>query len=196
MPPGIAAATGPAAAHGSFAGGGGFYAGAAHPFQAFEHLLLLLGFGLLLGIGNGLPRAAVGALAAALAGGLALAATGIAWPPAVLAILGLGLALGLLLALGRPLPVAVLVLLGLVSGLLVGLDTGAPVAEAPGLAAALAPYAGVLAAVLLIALDAAALSLSLHRPALLIGRRIFGSWLAAIAVMILAFLLKSGVWAR
>ena len=39
----------PAQAHGTLAGGGGFYAGAAHPFLAVEHLLLLLAGGMLLG---------------------------------------------------------------------------------------------------------------------------------------------------
>ena len=55
--------------------GGGFYAGALHPFFAWQHLLLLLGMGLLLG-GQSRPSRAPLPLAVGLAAGLALGTTG------------------------------------------------------------------------------------------------------------------------
>lgn len=184
----------PAQAHGTLAGGGGFYAGAAHPFLAVEHLLLLLAAGMLLGRarrdqGPRAARAPLWGLAAGLAAGLLVGATGV--QPRWLAELALALAMlaGGALAAGtlRP-PQAVALAAGLVAGLVVGLDTGVP-AQAGGIAA-LAPYAGVFAGVFLIVLNMMALGSVAVRPPFTIALRIAGSWIAAVALMVLALQLR------
>ena len=177
----------PASAHGALPGGGGFYAGLAHPFLAIPHLLLLLALGLLLGRRPmPVPRLPLIALAAGLAAGLALGRD--EFLPLLLpsAIVGLGLVMALWLAAAFDAPVGLLTALALATGLGVGLDTGVP-PQAAGWLAAAAPYMGVAAAVALVVLDAAALSTAVNRPPLAISLRVAGSWLAAMLLIILAF---------
>jgi urease accessory protein len=163
-------------------------AGALHPFAAVEHLILLLGLGLLAGR---LPREgrgrAVALLLAGLLAGLAATVTGRAGllptGTAAAAVLGLALLAGLLLALGPVLPTAVASGMALAAGLAVGADT-----EVGGAAAlaVLAAAAGVVGGAALIVLGAAALSARATRPPLPVARRVAGSWIAAIALLLLA----------
>jgi urease accessory protein len=186
----LSLSAGPAAAHGGLPGGGGFLSGALHPFAAVEHLVLLLALGLLAGL---LPRErrprALALLLAGLLAGLAATVTGRAGllPAGTVAaaILALALIGGLLLALDPALPAAAVPGVALAAGLAVGADT-----EVGG-ASALAAAAGVVVGAFLIVLDAAALSAWATRPPLPIARRVAGSWIAAIAIMLLALAISS-----
>ena len=191
----LALAAGPAAAHGGLPGGSGFLAGALHPLVAIEHLILLLGLGLLSGQ---LPQArrslGFAAVGLGVLGGLAASGLGEWSAPTVVpsAILGLGVLTGLLVALAASRVPAALVppLAGLV-GVAVALDTDIPRGPDGGAGALVAPVAGVLTGVYLIVLDAAALaSFAAARPPLPIAVRIAGSWIAAIALMLFAFSLS------
>jgi len=182
----LSLAAGPAAAHGGLAGGAGFLSGALHPFVATEHLVLLLGLGLLSGQlppeRRGLGFAAVGlGLLAGLAAGRA---TGLPAGVIAVAILASACLLGGLVALApRPLGWAVAPVLAALAGLGVGLDTDL---AAPGAPASLGRAAGVVAGAYLIVLDAAALAAWAARPLFAIGVRVAGSWIAAIAFLLLA----------
>lgn len=182
----VALAT-PAHAHGTLPGGGGFYAGLAHPFLAWEHLLLLVALGLLLGRHpRGSARIALLALALALAAGLAFG-TARAWPEAAGAVLIATLVAGAAIATAMPVPPLAATALAAACGLAIGLDTGVPVPQG---GVAFAPYAGVLVGVFLIALDTMALASVAHRPPGPIAVRIAGSWIVAVAAMLLALQLQ------
>ncbi len=100
----------PAFAHGGV--GHGFAAGLVHPFSGADHLLALLGLGLWLGLsGVRHAPAAIGAFIAALAGGIALGASGIHVPMVEPGILSSVLVLGLLAATATRLPAAAVILL-------------------------------------------------------------------------------------
>lgn len=175
---------GPAAAHGSLPGGSGFLAGALHPFIAVEHLLLLVSLGLLSGRlppqrrSSGFASVGLGLLA-----GLALGEPGLAGSVAPSAILLLALAGGLLLAFALSLPGVVPVLAAL-AGLAVGVDTDVARAVAP------APAMGVIVGAYLIVLNAAALSALAKGPPSAVAVRVAGSWIAAVALMLLALALS------
>jgi hydrogenase/urease accessory protein HupE len=168
----------PAAAHGTLPGGGGFYAGAAHPFLAADHLLLLIGLGVLMG--RTAARAALIPLIAALVAGFAAATLHLG--PLQPAILILALVTGGLLSAAIPVSPAMLGLIAAAAGLLVGADTDG--------ATAILAYAGVIIAACLIVLNSMALA-HLGAPRLNgVPLRVAGSWIAAAAILILAFLLR------
>jgi urease accessory protein len=184
-----ALAAAPASAHGTVTGGG-FYAAALHPVVAWEHFLLLLGTGLLLGRSQVSARLPLICLAAGLAAGLALAAARPPGPATPLLVPGGAAIVGAALAAAMPVPARVIAILAAVCGFVVGLDTDVPFpTEGAGLAACY-PYAGVLVGVSLIALDAAALASVARRPPYTIAVRVGGSWIAATAVMVLALQLR------
>ena len=176
----------PAGAHGTLAGGGGFYAGAMHPFLAWEHLLLLIGLGLLLGRKRPVDRWPLVFLAVGLASGLVMGFGGVVWSGTAIAVLVGGVAAGLCLALAVPLPRAAGAGAGMAIGLAVGVDTGVPVD--PGTVPAAVWYAsgGLFVAVFLIVLNAMALANAAGtRYAIVL--RVAGSWIAAATLMVLAF---------
>lgn len=178
-----------AAAHGGLPGGGGFYSGAAHPFLAIEQFMGLLALGLLLGGGAG-SRLPLLFLAATLCAGLA---AGLGYSGAEPLMLGLALVLGGLLAVGQPVPVWGMSLAAVLTGWIVGTDTDVPAPASTSLAESVAPFAGVVVGVFLIVLNAAALSSAAKGPAAGIALRIVGSWIAAIALMVLALELRGKV---
>lgn len=181
-------APGSAAAHGGLPGGGGLYSGAAHPFLALEQFLALLSLGLLMGQTTGTHvRLPILFLAAGLGVGLA---AGVVLDHASLTMLGLALVFGGLLAAARPLPVMAMAVCAAVAGWVAGSDTDVPAPASPDIVAAYAPFAGVFVGVFLICLNAAALSSVARRPVARIAIRVAGSWVAAIAVMVLALRLR------
>ncbi len=98
----------PALAHGAAGAGGGFVAGAAHPIGGLDHILAMVAVGLLAAQMGGralwsVPAAFVGAM---LVGGL-LALGGSGMPMVEQGIVGSVLILGLVIAIGRRLPVGV-----------------------------------------------------------------------------------------
>ncbi len=173
----------PAAAHGTLPGGGGFAAAFAHPFVAGEHLLLLVGLGALLGR-TGARRPLLGLLAG-LAGGFGL--TLLQLGPLQPAILMLALVIGGVLAAAIPVSGMATIGVALVAGLLIGADTD-------GSTAAIA-YAGVTAAVCLIVLNTMALARLGATGLNGVPLRVAGSWIAAAAILVLAFVVRESLGA-
>ena len=175
-----------ASAHGSLAGGGGFYAGLEHPFLAWEHTILLIGLGLVLGgVGRFAARLPLWSLLVGLGLGLAFAPLpGLAGAGPAVLLLAVGT--GAALVLGLRLPVAVLAVLALCCGAAVGLDTGVPPPPNMTAVEVYAPYLGVVVGVCLIVLNAMAVASVAVRPPFTIAVRMAGSWIIAIALMVLA----------
>jgi urease accessory protein len=172
----------PAAAHGTLPGGGGFYAGAMHPFLAGDHLILLFGLGLALGK-HGERRALIGLLVALIAGFWATTLTLGTMQPAVLA---LALAIGCALAAGLKTTRTIAVGGAVIAGFLVGADT-----DGPSGANAIIAYAGVTLGVFLIVLNAMALAHLGARKLNGVPLRVAGSWIAAAAMLVLAFVART-----
>jgi urease accessory protein len=188
----VAALAAPADAHGTLPGGGGFYAGALHPFLAWEHFLLLLALGALLGRQPHRPgQAALIGLAVALGTGLALGGAGVALP-AGSGILAAAALTGAALAAGLPVPGPALALLAAGCGLAIGVDSGVPQPAGAAAATVYAPYAGVFVGVFLIALNAMTLASVACRSPYTIAVRVAGSWITAAAVMVLALHFRAG----
>ncbi len=179
-----------AVAHGALAGGGGFYAGLAHPFLAWEHTILLIGLGLLLG---GLERVKARlpliGLLIGLGSGLAFGPT-LALAGSATIVLLLAILTGAALALALRLPVALLAVLALCTGNAIGLDTGVPPPPSAAAIELYAPYVGVIVGAFLIVLNAMALASVATRPVFAIAVRMAGSWIIAIALMVLALHLR------
>ena len=170
---------GPAAAHGTLPGGGGFYSGALHPLVALEHLLALLATGFLLGRDR--QRRPLWALGLGLGVGLWLGPVVAATSVVLLALtLGVGAALALQVRLPEWAGAAAL----LAVGLAVGSDTDLP-QSAPAMAAL-----GVCAGVFLITLNAFALAAALAGSWAALVLRVAGAWMLAAALMVLALHLR------
>jgi len=165
-------------------GGGSFYAGAAHPFVAFEHLLALLALGLLVGK---LGERQIGLAALALLSGLlagALSQTQFAISGST-ALLGLALIFGVTLAAVPPIPAGVFIAVSALAGGLVGADTDVlATGDAPLTTRALAAT-GLMIGAQIIMLNAAALSRIMVQRGWGIVPRVAGSWIGAIAVLLL-----------
>lgn len=186
----------PAHAHGALPGTGGFYAGALHPFLAWEHLLMLIGVGLLLGQQpRRAMRAPLACLGLALGVGLAIGTSAPAAPAVSLVILAAATTAGAALALALALPVMAAAAAAAVSGLSTGLDTDVPVLADSAFVATYAPHFGVFVGVFLIVLNAMALASAARRPPYTIAVRVAGSWIAASAVMVLALHFRLGAGA-
>lgn len=106
------------------------------------------------------------------------------------AVLLLSVLTGLALVLAMRLPVVVLSLLALCTGAAVGLDTGVPPPPNMTAVETYAPYFGVIVGVYLIVLNAMAIASVATRPPYTIAVRMAGSWIIAIAVMVLALHLR------
>ena len=168
---------GPAAAHGTLPGGHGFAAGFAHPFVATEHLLALLALGILIGRQN-TRRPLAGLLAGLIAGfGVGLLALGTLQPLILLSAMVTSSVLAANLRLSDPIVTGGAVIVGLTVG-----------ADTDGLTMIAA--AGTVTGVFAIVLNAMAAA-QFAAPRLNgIPLRIAGSWIAAAALLILAFLLR------
>jgi len=158
----------------------GFLAGLTHPLTVTTHAVALLGLGLM--IGQQLHRrVTLAAFALGLFAGLAALATGVGETPAQIVIL-LGAA-GLGAASGRPVRELLGAPLALIVGAAVGLDsppqaTSIPTANAALVGTALAGFVTVA----LITADSARLREGWRH----IGVRVFGSWIAVSAILVLA----------
>jgi urease accessory protein len=178
-------AASPAGAHGTLPGGGGFYAGLAHPFLAIDHLLVLIATGL--AVAQGGQRHALAVLTLGLLAGLVLARLGLGVASLQPIILILALVIATALAVARPLPRAVLPVLASAAGLGIGMDTDVPFVTIPqGLIAC----GGVVIGVLVIVLNAMVLGSTGQRLFDGLPLRIAGSWIMAASIMVLAFMLR------
>ncbi|MCP5371396.1 MAG: hypothetical protein H6907_06635 [Hyphomicrobiales bacterium] len=188
-------APGAAWAHGAVPGAAGFGVGLLHPLTAPAPVLALVALGLVLGQGRpaGLARA-WGAFA--LGDGLGLV---LAWAlaadhpptqiPAQVPLALVALAAGLAVAPRRgPLPGAAVAALAAAAGGLAGLAT-APDPGGPAVAAWITlagAFAGANLALFYLAAGTGWLRRRLPRPAAAVGLRVAGSWVAAIAVLVVA----------
>ncbi|WP_054006532.1 HupE/UreJ family protein [Cypionkella psychrotolerans] len=179
-----------AAAHGTLAGGGGFYAGIEHPFLAWEHTILLIGLGLLLGrLGRMRARLPLCGLLIGLGAGL-IFGPALGFPGSGVSILLLAMLAGAIVVLMLPVPMLLLAVLMLMGGVAVGLDTGVPPPPDMTAIELYAPYLGVVVGVFLIVLNVMALASLATRPPYTIAVRMVGSWIIAIAMMVLALHLR------
>jgi urease accessory protein len=162
----------------------GFAAGFVHPLLAPAHLLSLIGLGLL--AGGAVGRATiiiVAAFALSLAGGLGAIAWGAGETPANGVLFLAAGVCGAIAALGLPAPTWLAVPVALVIGCAVGLDSPP---DAISLREAVWTLIGtgcgaVAALVLMMGIVAV-----IRRAEWVIALRVAGSWLAAIAMLVLA----------
>lgn len=175
-------------AHGGLPGASGFYSGAAHPFLAVEHFLILAVLGLMIGA-HTLPclRAPLAVLALGLAGGLV---RGLDPATAHMILLGLTLLTGILVAAAVQLPAAARAILAGAIGWAVGTDTDVPRTAGLDVFEGAASYTGVFVGVFLICLNAVALASLARGPVPRIAVRMAGSSAAVIALMVLAIKLR------
>lgn len=176
-------------AHVSIEGWSDLGNGAIHPFFNPAQLLVIIGLALL--IGRQVPfRAKWPLIGAAISSAIGLALTlgtfSLPYPTPV--ITGIALCLGMLIALAWEVPEKLALLLAIIAGLALGLDSGR---ESGGLWPIGQSLLGTFASVnfLLLYLSFAS-SNATGRPWAVTGIRILGSWLVAIALMVLAFALK------
>jgi hydrogenase/urease accessory protein HupE len=173
----------PALAHPPPLGVRGFWGGVLHPVFVTDHVVGILALGLLIGGQERWGFMPAAAYAVALTAGLAAMTTGIVPRFANEAVLGTAVAAGLLVALARPLPRLLGVLLAVVLGAAIALDSPP---EVPSVSEANLTLLGTAigAAVFLIAVSQAARQAQARWAK--IGTRILGSWIAAAAVLALA----------
>jgi urease accessory protein len=179
----LAVAT-PAHAHDAVRGIGGFQGGLLHPFLVPAHALALVSLGLMMS--RAAPRHRAGLLAVfagSLVVGVILIVAAFAVFYAAYAVLGVAAVAGLLVAVGRPLPALASGPLTAISGLAIELDSVPQ--EISMLATFLALVGTLIGAVLIVAV-VAELAARLRRDWQRIGVRVVGSWIAAVAILVLA----------
>lgn len=153
--------------------------------MSVDHLISLLAIGLLLSQRD--LRAGLGLLMAGIAAGVALPFAGVTFFAAAMPMLAIAIVAGGSLAMARHLPAAFSLLVSLFVGLSVGLQTDVPM-DTPLIATP--PGAGVIVAAFLIAAYAMAIGTALRTRWQGIPLGVVGSWIAAIAIMMLAFLVR------
>ncbi len=174
-------------AHSPIQGIGNFYNGLLHPVLVPAHLLLLMAFGLFLGQ-QGLKRIelALGIFAAATIVGLVLAWFSIGAGIENL-VLVLSAAVGLLVAISLQMALLWCVILALLAGLLLGIDSAQQELSGQD---RLASLFGSGVAIYFLALYPMALADYFKRKAWQkIAIRIVGSWIAASSLLVLALAL-------
>jgi urease accessory protein len=163
-------------------GAGALASGSINPLLAPAHIVALIGLGLLAGRG-GAPSAIIAAFALGLAGGLGAIAWGAGEMPAADVLLAVAALCGLIAAIGVAAPAWLAAPLGLVSGAAFGLDSPP---ETIALREAVLMLVGTAVggvAVLAAMAFAGCLVARLWRG---IALRVAGSWIAAIAILVLA----------
>jgi urease accessory protein len=172
----------PVLAHPPPLGYGGFWGGVLHPMYVTNHMIGIFALGLLIGGQEPWGWIPAAAFVTALAAGLVAMTTGIVPRYADVAMLGTTIAAGLLVALARPLPRLIGVLLAAVLGVSIALDSPPEVlsvSEANWMLLGTAIGATLMLMILTVPLP------QFPRWAR-IGVRIAGSWLAASAILALA----------
>lgn len=183
------AAPGSAHAHSAVKGLGSFYQGLLHPFLLPAHLLILVGLGLYLGQRPPLPvRLILAWFLPLTVAALTIATLGAVPELSTALLFGIALVIGLLVAAARELPREALYAVTAAGALAVGMDSGLPAGSLTStLVMGLGNVIGIVGCVLNIAFYA-----SLCKPRWLqIGIRVVGSWIAAVAVLAIAFALRT-----
>ncbi|MBX9826024.1 MAG: HupE/UreJ family protein [Xanthobacteraceae bacterium] len=173
----------PALAHPPPLGVRGFWGGVLHPVFVTDHVVGILGLGLLIGGQERWGWLPPAACVAALGAGLAAMTAGIVPRFANEAVLGTAVVAGLLAALARPLPQVLGAVLALVLGLAVALDSPPEVLSVSE-ANLMLIGTGIGAASFLIVVALASRQAQARWAR--IGVRILGSWIAAAAILALA----------
>lgn len=174
----------PALAHPPPLGVRGFWGGVLHPVFVTDHVAGILVLGLLIGAQARWGCLPLVAYAAALGAGLAAMTTGIVPRFANEAVLGTAVVAGLLVALARPLPQALGPVLAIVLGVAVALDSPPEVLSVSE-ANRMLIGTGIGASAFLIVVALATRRAQVRWAS--IGARILGSWIAAAAILALAF---------
>lgn len=179
-----------AQAHTTFPGLGEFASGLLHPLTTPLHLLVLLALGLWLGQYAPLRLKGPAAIFAAFAAVGLLATVGFHlagfYPPLLMVV---GLVIGAGVAIGIPAPAWIRLSVCAVAALLLGLDSGVDPGTPP-LSAAKILAATWVGLVLCVVNAAFYVSLLPGVYWLRIGVRVLGSWIVAIAMLMLAFALR------
>ncbi len=182
---GILVTTADAQAHSPFEGAGDFYGGLLHPLLIPAEAMAVVAAGLVMGSsGQKHSRAGWPAIALGLATGLLAARIRPAsWDPTFV-LSCLALIAGATVSAGLRPPAPILVFLALLLGIAVGVDAAPDAAPLP--AWLLAATGALIGATLL---TAVVIALALHRKTYwqLIAIRIAGSWIAAIAMLHIAW---------
>jgi len=177
-------------AHTAMPGASHFMGGILHPVTTPAHVLILLGLGIALGQHVPFkPRVPLRAFASFAAVGLALTTVlTFAMPQPVL--IGIALCTGALVALEKKLPPLANAALFAIGALAMGLDSGI---ETGGISVAIRTLLGTLTGLVVFLFGIAfyvSLAAAQHRKWLHIGLRVIGSWIVAIALLMLAFALR------
>jgi hydrogenase/urease accessory protein HupE len=178
----------PALAHPAPFGVPGFFGGLLHPAFVPAHLMAALGLGIL--VGQQAPhwgRAAPATFIVALIVGLAVLTTGVVPRFAGEAVLLLALTSGALVALARPLPERAGCALAAVTGIAIGLDSPPEVVSVRQAHLMLIGTAFGGGLLLIVIVEIAT---RLTSPWQRTAARILGSWIAASAVLVLAFIVS------
>jgi urease accessory protein len=173
----------PALAHPPPLGVRGFWGGVLHPVFVTDHVVGILALGLLIGGQERWGWPPPTAYVVALLAGLAAMTTGIVPRFANEAVLGIAVIAGLLVALARPLPRLLGLLLAVVLGVAIALDSPPEVLSVSEANLMLLGTA-IGAAVFLMAVSQAARQAQPRWAQ--VGIRILGSWIAAAAILALA----------
>jgi hydrogenase/urease accessory protein HupE len=172
----------PARAHDAIPGIGGFYGGLLHPVLVPAHGLALVALGLL--IGQQRPRAGLKAVfAAALLLGVLIIVSAFAARDADYAVLGVAAAAGIAVAVARPLSVVLSCPLAAVAGVAIELDS---VPQEISMQTTLLALVGTAIGAFLVVGIVADIAARLQRDWQRIAVRVFGSWIAASAILVLA----------
>jgi urease accessory protein len=175
---------GPALAHPPPLGIPGFPGGLLHPFFVPAHVLAVAGLGLLIGMqAPHWGRVGPFVYIAALAAGLGLMTLGIVPRWMGEGLLVSAIATGTLVALGRPLPEVVGIVIAAGTALAIALDSPP---EVVSLREANLMLIGTGFGATLFLVAAVEIASRLRRPWLRVGARVLGSWIAAGAILSLA----------
>ena len=179
----------PAEAHAGISGLGDFFGGVLHPFTTPQHVLVLLGLGLIVGqrspLNLKMPLAVFIPVSAA---ALLLTTTGIVksvYPPI---LIGLALIAGVVVALEKSPPAFVSAVVFAMAALAIGLDSAVETGSAPAIAKTLlGTWLGLIIAVADIAFYVSFFTKQKWQK---VGIRVAGSWITAASLMILAFVFR------
>ena len=179
-----------ALAHSPIAGIGTFYNAMLHPLVVPGHALALVGLSFALGQ-QGRPAARLGLVLLLGASGVGLGAAMAlpVSPPPETGFLFLAAVMGAAVSIARPLPRWLIAMAAIAVGLLMGLDSRP---DPAGKRDTVLAVAGLFSGTALVAILIAGTCLTLEKTWMRIGIRIFGSWIAAASVLVLALLLHYG----
>jgi len=177
-------------AHAPLVGVEGFYGGLLHPLLVPGHAMAILALGLLISSHAAKTRNLLSLVfTVGLVAGLAAIAWGTGPTPAGEILVGAAGLCGLVVALARPLPLAIAGGLAAATGLAIGLDSPPEVISVRIATVMLigTGFGGVILLTLIVEGTAA-----LKRDWQRIGMRIVGSWTAASAILVLALRFAQG----